>query len=184
MRGAALLLLGLVLAQQPAISAAQRNAGRWDASLHAFLQAEFREMRDEIRRAHRRDPGLRYSRAYADLNGDGRREAIVYLTGSQVCGSGGCNLFIYTFRAGTWHRIADLSVTWTPIRLLETRSQGWRDLGVFVAGGGVLPGYHALIPFDGRTYASNPSRPPARELRRPVRGRLLISENDRRRPLF
>ena len=35
----------------------------------------------------------RYFSAYTDLNGDGRKEAVVYLIGPRTCGSGGCHLF-------------------------------------------------------------------------------------------
>jgi hypothetical protein len=77
-----------------------------------------------------------------------------------------------------------MTITWPPIRALASKSHGWRDLSVYVAGGGTLPGYHALIPFNGVTYASNPTVDPARQLRRAVRGRILIPESDRGRPLF
>jgi hypothetical protein len=48
--------------------------------------------------------------------------------------------------------------------VLKSSTNGWRDLAVRVRGGGVLPGYLALLPFDGATYAGNPTVPPARPL--------------------
>lgn len=51
--------------------------------------------------------------------------------------------------------------TRAPIRLLERRSHGRRDLAVQVAGGGIVEGYEAAVPFDGRRYASNPTVAPS-----------------------
>ncbi len=46
-----------------------------------------------------------------------------------------------------------------------TQTKGWRDLTVLVSGGGIVPGYRAILPFDGREYPSNPTMAPAREMR-------------------
>lgn len=77
-----------------------------------------------------------------------------------------------------------MPITQLPIRLLPGRSHGWRDIGVFVRGGGILPGYHARLSFDGRAYPSNPLMPPARRLRAAGPGRILISDATPTRALF
>ena len=105
-----------------------------------------------------------YAVAYVDLNGDRRDEAVVYVESPGGCGSGGCNLFVLASRGGFWRRVSGHTITRRPIRVLHTRHNGWRDITVFVAGGGILRGYHAALPFDGRTYPLNPSMPPARRL--------------------
>jgi hypothetical protein len=147
-----------------------------DQSLRACLQARFQGDRENY-------PDTRYVSAWADLNGDGRPEAFVYLISGAYCGSGGCNLLIFTPAGRSWRAVADMSVTNPPIRLLATASHGWRDIAVTVAGGGARA-HQVLIAFNGRAYPDNPTVPPARALRRPVPGRVLIAAGDRGRPLF
>lgn len=113
-------------------------------------------------RAADRDPTALYSASFADLDGDGRKEALVYVSGRTMCGSGGCSLFILTPRGRSWRLVARTTITWPPIRLLATRRNGWRDIGVFVRGGGIRPGYEAALSFDGAKYPSGPGVPPAR----------------------
>jgi hypothetical protein len=146
-----------------------------DRSLRTFLQARFQQDREAS--------DTRIVTAWADLNGDGRPEAFVYLLSGAYCGSGGCNLMIFTPEGRSWREVADMSVTNPPIRLLGTASHGWRDIAVTVAGGGARA-HEALMAFDGRAYPDNPSAPPARALRRPAPGRVLIADGDRGRPLF
>ena len=124
----------------------------------------------------------RYAVAFVDLDGDRRDEALVYVMGSHICGSGGCHLFILARRGSGWRVVTDTSVTHRPIRILSTRTRGWRDIGVFVRGGGILPGYEARLRFNGRSYPDNPSDVPAS--RRRAAGRIVISEQDRGRPVF
>lgn len=104
----------------------------------------------------------RYRAAVADLNGDGRSEIIVYAEGPQDCGSGGCDLYVLTTRAGQYALVADVSVSWAPIRILHTKTNGWRDIGVKVAGGGIAKPFEARLQFNGRTYPSNPTMPPVK----------------------
>ncbi len=156
----------------PALSQAQPDHG-----LRAYLQQHFREYRQL-------EPDARYVAGLADLNGDGRPEAVVQMLAASYCGSGGCGLHVFSFRRGGWREISTLSITNAPIRVLNTRSHGWRDLSVRVSGGGIRRGYEAQLPFNGRTYPGNPSVPPARRLARRVPGRVLIAANDRGRPLF
>ena len=53
-------------------------------------------------------------------------------------------------------RSPSITIVNAPVRLLATRSRGWRDLGVHVAGGGARAS-DARLPFDGTAYAVNPS---------------------------
>ena len=173
------LALGASLLLAPATAAQRRpdaaGAGA-EAELRGFLQDHFRDYR-------RTSPGARYVAAFADLNGDGRPEAIVQVFASSACGSGGCNLHVFGAGPRGWSMVSTMSVANAPIRALNTRSRGWRDLSVRVAGGGVR-GYDAQLRFNGRAYPGNPTIPPARPLTRPAPGQVLIAENDRGRPLF
>jgi len=74
--------------------------------------------------------------------------------------------------------------TQLPIRVLSTKTNGWHDLGVGVAGGGIQPGYEARLRFDGRTYPSNPTVPPAQELKAKVEGKIVIPADATGTPLY
>ncbi|HYI63416.1 MAG TPA: hypothetical protein VEW71_00875 [Allosphingosinicella sp.] len=146
-----------------------------DEALRAFLQTSFAEARENY-------GDTSYVSAFADLNGDGRDEALVSLYSGLFCGSGGCALYIYTPAGRSWREVAELTIVNAPVRLLNTRSRGWRDLAVNVRGGGMEIPYEARIRFDGTTYASNPSMAP--RARRGAPGRVLISDDTERRRLF
>ena len=70
--------------------------------------------------------------------------------------------------------LTKVSITRPPIRVLAKSSNGWRSLGVWVQGGGIQPGYEAELEFDGKTYPSNPSTPPAHKLTRQVAGQVVV----------
>jgi hypothetical protein len=170
MRRAALLLAPLLA--WPAAAPAQASR---DAALRTFLQTSFAEAREDY-------GDTSYITAFADLNGDGRDEALVSLQSGMFCGSGGCALYIYTPAGASWREVAELTIVNAPVRLLGTRSRGWRDLAVSVRGGGIDVPYEARVRFEGRTYASNPSMAP--RLRRGEPGRVLIGEAQASHRLF
>jgi len=111
--------------------------------------------------------------AFADLNGDGAFEALVYLSDEGFCGTGGCNLLVLTPVEGRYRPVADMSVTRLPVRKLETMTNGWSDLGVTVAGGGIdMPG-EAWMRFDGAAYPGNPTVEPMTDPGTP--GQVLLA---------
>lgn len=110
----------------------------------------------------------RYSVALSDLNADKQPEALIYAmatTGgdgqADLCGSGGCDLYVLSLTPTGYRLITDISLTRPPIRVLPSTTHGWHDLGVWVAGGGITAGYEARVRFDGHHYPSNPTAPPA-----------------------
>jgi hypothetical protein len=107
------------------------------------------------------DQGTRYIAAFRDLDGDGHDEAIVYLISAGLCGTGGCTTLILSPSRDTWRVVTKIRIARPPIRVLRATSHGWRNLAVWVQGGGIQPGYYAELQFDGKTYPSNPSMPPA-----------------------
>ena len=161
---AALLLPSLAPAQTP-----QRD------SLHDFLQSTFRDAYEDW-------PDTVYAAGFADLNGDGHEEALVSLQSGLFCGSGGCALYIYTPEGSSWRQLAELTIVNAPVRLLASRTRGWRDISVHVRGGGMDMPREARIRFDGTTYASNPSLAP--RVRGRAQGRVLIGEDTESRRLF
>jgi len=122
----------------------------------------------------------RYESAFVDLTGHGAREAIVYLMGEEWCGSGGCTTLVLAPKGTSYKVLAYLTTTWPPIRVLARESHGWRDIGVWVQGGGVQPGYETDMYFNGKTYWSRdkatlqPSKP-LRERKLP--GKIAIPSN-------
>jgi len=169
-RGALLALAASFLL--PAGAGAQSSR---DEALRAFLRTTFADARAEW-------ADTSYVSAFADLNGDGREEALVSLYSGLFCGSGGCALYIYTPAGGAWREVAELTIVNAPVRLLAARHRGWRDLAVHVRGGGVEIPHEARMRFDGRTYASNPSMAPRIRGRAP--GRVLIGDDSESRQLF
>jgi hypothetical protein len=113
--------------------------------------------------------------AETDLNGDGQDEVIVHVTSRDYCGSGGCVTLVLQRMGQGYRTVMRASVTRPPIRVLETRHQGWKDIGVTVSGGGAGPAYEAALAFDGRRYPSNPTTPPARPVK-DAAGVTLIAE--------
>jgi hypothetical protein len=98
--------------------------------------------------------------AFFDLNADGTDEAIVYVVGSYWCGSGGCDALVLTPSSEGFEVVMDASVTRTPIGVLETATNGWRDIFVTIGGGGGQAGA-VVMKFDGQSYPGNPTAPPA-----------------------
>ena len=67
--------------------------------------------------------------------------------------------------------------------MLSHRTNGWRDLSVLVAGGGIIPGYQAVLQFDGRAYPSNPSMQKPLSHLRDQSGEAVIASYDQPNPL-
>jgi len=83
--------------------------------------------------------------------------------------------------AGSSYRVVTkTTVTRLPIRMLDTKSNGWHDISVV----GGRPLYEAELSFDGTTYPTNPSVAPASRVRGTAKGRTVISENSKDSPLY
>jgi hypothetical protein len=107
------------------------------------------------------DKTTRFIAAFVDLKGDGKQEAIVYLSGQGWCGSGGCVTLILAPEGSSYRLVTKTTTTRPPIRVLARASNGWSNIAVWVQGGGIQPGYEAELRFDGKTYPTSPSVPPA-----------------------
>ena len=122
------------------------------------------------------DSGLtgRFIASFTDLNGDGKPEAIVHLTSNEWCGSGGCTTLVLVPDDDSWRVLSEISISRPPIRVLSTKSNGWRSIGVWVQGGGIQIGYEAELRFDGKKYPANPSVAPARPIVGKIEGEVVI----------
>jgi hypothetical protein len=150
-------------------------------NLREFLQ---RYLRDPIIGD---DKTTQYFPAFVDLKGDGTLEVIVYITGPHSCGSGGCNTLILAPKNSSYRLVTSITITRPPIRVLNTKSNGWHDITVQVQGGGIIRAYEAELSFDGKTYPRNPSVPPARRLSEKVAGEEVVpltALTERATPLY
>jgi heat shock protein HslJ len=93
----------------------------------------------------------RYVYNRVDLNLDGREEVFVYLIGSTFCGTGGCNLLIFTRAEAGYALVNDLPVSRTPVIVSPQTTSGWFDILKLESGGGAPAGY-VRYAFDGTRY--------------------------------
>jgi hypothetical protein len=102
---------------------------------------------------------IRYFYNKVDLNYDQIPETFVYLVGPMVCGTGGCSGLLLEEKDGDYTVKSRFSLVRTPVIIQNETTNGWRNIVMYVAGGGIEPGYHEL-KFDGVNYPSNPSVQP------------------------
>jgi len=161
------------LAQQP-----KQPTPAEENSVRSFLQSYLSDRPANVKSA------ARYFSAFVDLNGDGSKEAIVHLTGHGWCGSGGCTTLILAPKGSSYRLVTKIPITWPPIRILTSKTNGWHDISVWVQGGGIQPGYEAGLSFDGKTYPSNPSVPPAKPLSGKAAGEVVVSTTETGIPIY
>lgn len=106
------------------------------------------------------DETARYSVAEVSLNGKPARQIFVLVTGEGWCGSGGCIVLLLEPRGSSFRVVDGFTLARLPIRILPSKTHGWHDITMPVAGGGIINGYTALLRFNGHKYPSNPSMAP------------------------
>jgi ketosteroid isomerase-like protein len=157
---AAILVLGSTTVAQPSETASEGSLRKF---LENYLTAPvLRPGEDQ-----------RYSSAFADLKDDGSLEAIVYLMDRSWCGSGGCTTLILAPKDSGYELVTKITITRLPIRVLDSKTNGWHDLSV-VVGGGRISSHEVKLSFDGKAYPSNPSMPPALRLSTEVGGKVVL----------
>lgn len=130
------------------------------------------------------DKATRYVAAFVHLRDDNSQQVIVYLIGHTWCGTGGCQTLILVPHDSSYAVLTEMTIVQQPIRVLDTKSHGWHDLGVWVQGGGIQAGFEARLSFDGKEYPSNPTVPPAQPLTTKVKGRIVVSGSAIGQPLY
>ena len=126
----------------------------------------------------------RYFAAFVHLRDDNTQQVIVYLVGGAWCGTGGCLTLILVPKDSSYAVLTEMTLVQKPIRVLDTKCNGWRDLGVWVQGGGIQPGYEARLSFNGNEYPSNPTVPPAQPLTTKVNGKVVVPRSGTGEPLY
>lgn len=119
---------------------------------------------------------IRYYYNKIDLNGDENPETFVFLVGMPVCGSGGCSGAIFSSEDEEYEFISKFSLVNNPIIISEEKTNGWNDIIMHVAGGGI-ESFYARLKHDGENYPSNPSVQPAVESGTVLKGTSIISDD-------
>jgi len=93
----------------------------------------------------------RYIYSRVDLNGDGRDEVLAYLLGSIFCGTGGCNLMLFTPTGDGYSLVNNFPISRTPVIVSAEKTNGWNNLVRPESGGGAETSY-VTHTFDGDHY--------------------------------
>lgn len=170
------LILGLVLVTS-AVAPARPKTIIQPAGLGEWVKAHLRKEYDGIPTSKE----LQYDYVAVDLNRDKRAEVLVYVAGP-ACGTGGCGIKVIEQTDSGWRLVTETSIGWSPVRILRTSTNGWRDLGVVVAGGGVTKSYEVRLRFNGKSYPTNPSVAPAEPTGAGTAGVIAIQSAEK--PVF
>jgi len=117
---------------------------------------------------------VRYFYNTVDLNNDNIAETIVHLVGGFTCGTGGCTTLVFRSDGTRLELISHLTLTNNPILVSHQTTNGWRDLVLYVSGGGAKTSYHRLR-FTGNSYPDNPSVEPVLERDAVIKGDAYIA---------
>jgi heat shock protein HslJ len=123
----------------------------------AILKASPSYTRDVVEAGGASGKG-RYVYARVDLNGDGKDEVLVYTLGSVFCGTGGCNLLLFTPAPDVCRLVNDFPITQNPVVVSDQKTAGWNDLFRHEAGGGAPSSYVRYV-FDGKRYVEKERTP-------------------------
>lgn len=114
---------------------------------------------------------FRYHYNFVDLNDDGQLDAVVFISGDEYCGTGGCEILIFKGGGKEFSLLTELAVSRPPIWVSVNKTKGWRDLVLLNSGGGIKS-YYSILKFDGKSYPDNPTVEPAL----PKRNRAKFTE--------
>jgi hypothetical protein len=93
----------------------------------------------------------RYVYSRIDLNNDWHDEVFVYMLGSAFCGTGGCNLLLFTRAETGYALVNDFPISRTPVIASPRKTGGWSDVFRLESGGGA-PASYVRYAFDGTRY--------------------------------
>lgn len=99
----------------------------------------------------------RYQYARLDLNGDGKRDALVLfnLPHNYWCGWSGCTLTIFEATDNNFTVLSETSRIRGPLVVGGTSTEGWHDIGVRVSGTGHAA-HNVVLRYNGLGYPDNP----------------------------
>jgi heat shock protein HslJ len=100
----------------------------------------------------------RYLYGRVDLNGDGKDEVFAYLLGSIFCGTGGCNLLLFTEGEDGYSVVSNFPISRLPVIISAEKTNGWHNLIRRESGGGA-PRSYVRHTFDGKRYIEQERMP-------------------------
>jgi len=168
-----LTALLFITSATPSVAATEPPHAADRPNVMRFLRAYFLHQQDTP------DPSVRVAIAFADLNGDRRPDAVVYVSGGGYCGSGGCTTVVLAARGTSYRVVMYAPITFKPVRLLQATTRGWRDIGLISKGeltGDRFEYDEIEESFRGARYRERRSASPIRPGSLP--GRTLIAVGD------
>lgn len=136
------------------VQLARGGAPRSAASVRRDLnESEVRRAIERYRINKKRAPGP-YELAGADLNGDGKPEAVVLFGGNDWCAKTGCSLAIFAQGEHGYRPSFRTVRVRGPVRVADISSNGWRDL-IVSTGGGAAPVRRVRLKFVTSGYPRN-----------------------------
>lgn len=119
--------------------------------------------------------------AGADLNGDGRGEALVLLNAPDTCNKAGCRLVIFIRTDVGYRPVSTTYNVLPPILVAKTVTKGWRDLIVRV---GLADGSTRAkrLSFGGSVYPKNAARSPSVPREKAHEGEMVIGPQKKQSP--
>ena len=143
--------MALAVVSLGTVSPGNAESQTGEQSLKTFLQSYLRDGLVE-------DTTTKFSAASISLDEKTQME-LVYLSGKDWCGTGGCTAFLLSRGQSSFKIIQKFTLVRLPIRVLCHRTKGWNDLVMWVRGGGGS-GHTTVMRFNGSRYPSNPSSEP------------------------
>lgn len=133
-----------------------RNVGQSDApaSVQMAVPRQVAERAIENYRINKKAKKGPFQYHGADLNGDGRAEILVYMTGEEWCAKTGCTVGVLVSNGRHYRSITSIRRVKLPIRISGKDTNGWRDLIVNTGGVGA-PEQTVILQFTGRGYPGN-----------------------------
>ncbi len=116
-------------------------------------QAELTKAIERYRITKNRGPAA-FDVGAADLNGDGRPEALVLFTGDDWCSPTGCSLVIFQPQEFGYRPVSHVVSVRPPVLLPPAQGGIWRDL-IVRTGGGAAPERTVRLAFSSKGYAAN-----------------------------
>ena len=169
MSASAKLLLSALLVSVSCMTVSVGSAGQ-------SLRQPTPDERKSLEQFLQKKGSSRYAAAFVDLRDDQRYEVIVQLTDNDWCGTGGCRTLILEPEGLSYRVVNNFLIAWPPIRVLATKSHGWHDVSIWVAGGGVQPGYESRLSFNGKLYPVSTALLESAKMTKKAHGLVAIGE--------
>lgn len=123
----------------------------------AVLDRAMRNMLSETKKPQ----SSRFQYVRVDLDGDGRRDALVLMTApfETWCDIYGCTLYVMKARNEGFEYISEIRPVRTPLTVGDARTNGWRDLVLRIDGRWSRT-HEVALRFDGTAYPAAPEGEP------------------------